>query len=118
MQRMPKRPKQKFVERTADGHFVIHPGRMPYRIKIVDGLPPDRLGDCSDPLAKIKRIRVAKSTRGKKRLEKVIHETLHRMNWWLDEEWVRQTAVLLAELLWEMGYRGDPKAAVQMIDVE
>lgn len=45
--------------------------------------------------------------RGKERLDTVIHELLHQLNWRWSEDKVKGQSKVLAEVLWKLGYRSN-----------
>jgi hypothetical protein len=109
--------RSRYVERRENGDLVIHALDLPYLFRFVK-LPPDRHGDCDPPHKPNRTIRVDSRLTGRTRLRNIIHETLHAGDWYKDEEWIREMANLLGDLLWEIGYRGDPKAAIKLITIE
>lgn len=69
---------------------------------------PDREeahGYCEPPDRKRKRLVVDSRLEGEKRLEIVVHELLHAVFWYLDEDVVDQMAKDIAKVLWDLGYR-------------
>lgn len=62
-------------------------------------------GECDPPNTKGKEIRIRKTLRGEERLEVLIHESLHAVNWSLDEEHVNEISQDIARLLWRLNYR-------------
>lgn len=63
-------------------------------------------GDCAAPTDKGKRIRVASTLRGERRLDVLLHEMLHAGAWNLDESTVSTIASDMSRVLWRLGYRG------------
>lgn len=59
----------------------------------------DNHGDCAEPKATGKRIRVHGGLRGKDFTETVVHECVHAAGWHLTEEYVTQFAADLANIL-------------------
>lgn len=62
-------------------------------------------GACDPPEVAAKEIVIDSTTRGRKRLDTLLHEMLHAANWHLDEEFVTQCAADMAKVLWRLGYR-------------
>lgn len=62
-------------------------------------------GECDDPDALGKEIRILSSLSGKEKLEIVLHESLHAVFWFLAEEVVARVAEDLANFLWRLGLR-------------
>ena len=62
-------------------------------------------GDCEGPHVPNKRIRVDSSLDGEEKLEVILHECLHAADWKASEEYIEQTAIDLASILWRLGYR-------------
>jgi len=64
-------------------------------------------GLCDAPQRKpIPRIRINRELRGVRMLDVLIHEMLHRLGWHIDEDFVAQGAEDMADVLWQLGYRG------------
>lgn len=62
-------------------------------------------GLCDSPDAPNREIVVDSKLRGVERLEIIIHEFIHAVAWWLDEEFVTRWAVDIARELWALGVR-------------
>lgn len=62
-------------------------------------------GYCEPPDRKRKRLAVDKRLVGQHRLEIILHEMLHAVFWYLEEEIVAQMAKDMAKVLWDLGYR-------------
>jgi len=56
-------------------------------------------GDCDDPDAKNKQIRIANNLPMQEEMEVVIHECLHACDWWKDEEWIKQVGEDISHLM-------------------
>lgn len=69
----------------------------------------DKSGYCVNPNFKKKRriISVEACLRDKDELEINIHEFMHACGWFADEEWISESALDIANALWELGYRKD-----------
>lgn len=72
---------------------------------------PSRLatrGDCDGPHIPGKQIRIRAGLTGEDELEVILHELLHAADWNASEEWVHNTALDLARILYRrLGYRRD-----------
>jgi hypothetical protein len=62
-------------------------------------------GECDDPNAIRRRIRIKMGLAPKEELDTLIHELLHASDWHKDEAWVEQVATDIAEVLWKLGWR-------------
>lgn len=70
-------------------------------------LPSDTDGECVPPHRKRTVLRVDCDLTGKDKLETILHEMLHAVDWYKDEEaWVKPVAEQMARALWRLGYRG------------
>ena len=79
-------------------------GRM-WRLRFVPKLT-DRWGDCDDPQAKGRTIRISREAKGRKELEVLIHEMQHACNWvQASEEFIATSSADIANVLWRLGYR-------------
>lgn len=70
-------------------------------LQIGGRVKPDRHGECEPPCNKPRVIRVRGSYRGYEFLDTLIHELTHLAGWHIDEEFIRQFASDLAEILLE-----------------
>ena len=68
-------------------------------------LDDEARGICDSPDAPSREIVIDSKLRGVERLEIVIHEFIHAVAWWLDEEFVTRWAVDIARELWALGVR-------------
>ena len=75
-----------------------------WRVRFVSRPPEGNVGLC-DRTRKTPAIKVWDGLGGVKRLDTIIHETLHAALWDLDEEAIEETATAIAEILWRLGYR-------------
>ena len=73
-------------------------------------------GECDGPTIAGKEIRIDRRLKGMERLEILIHECLHAIDWRADEEHVAQSAADLARTLWRLGYRGTDDADAKGTD--
>jgi hypothetical protein len=80
-------------------------GGKRYRLVYTKALPDSVDGDIDPPHKKGKQIRIDKSLVGEDRLEAELHEALHGLLWWADEETVTIGAKELERMLWRIGYR-------------
>jgi hypothetical protein len=51
------------------------------------------------------KIELSKKLKGKKHLEILTHEHLHLLLPAYDEEWIKEMAKAMSEILWRQGYR-------------
>ena len=94
--------------------IFVSPGKLKERkrkkcsngkAKVVTEEEEEVRGDCDDPSARNKQIRIANNLPPIEQLEVVIHECLHASDWFKDEEWIEEVAVDIARLLWKLGWR-------------
>lgn len=99
-----KRPK--YVKRV-DGIIEIDLFNIVHTLHFVPGksLPKNQVANCDGPHIKNPKLRISRRLHSKNKLEKIIHEFLHKADWHKDEEWVVHVAACLADLLWEV-YHG------------
>lgn len=110
---MPKQiPLKDLVKIKSNGHLSVNILGVLHTLKFEE-TGPEHHGWCDH-----KNLVINKHSRGRKRLETIIHETLHKLDWYKDEEWIVEASRLLATLIWELGYRGDPKNAIKLIEFE
>ena len=62
-------------------------------------------GECDDPIAPHKKIKIKRGLKGMLHLDTIVHETLHACLWMASEEWVAYTATDISKMLWRLGYR-------------
>ena len=103
-------PIKDLVKHTGEGHFEVNILGVLHTLKF-DKTNPKEHGWCDHD-----KLVINKNSRGRRRLDTIIHETLHKLDWHKDEEWVRAAARVLSTLLWELGYRGNPKEAIKLIE--
>jgi len=78
-------------------------GGKRWTLRFVEGLATR--GVCEAPDLPNKEIRIDVELQGEELLEVLIHEQLHALFWYMDEEFVDQGAKDLARSLWRIGYR-------------
>ena len=86
-----------------DIHVTI--GGKRWRLAFVSRLPDGADGDCDGPQVPNKTMRIKRSLADKKKLEVILHESLHAADWHRSEEWVHETAEDLTRILWRLGWR-------------
>lgn len=62
-------------------------------------------GECDSPEAPDKAIYIRKGLTEKVLLETLIHESLHALQWYLDEETVEEAGKDISSFLWRSGWR-------------
>ena len=71
-------------------------------------------GSCDHPKKKDPEILIDKKLSGNEELEVTIHEMLHALAFKMfDEEWVYDSAIDLANALYELGWRKDGRSTME-----
>ncbi len=76
-----------------------------WNLKFVPKLPTGILGECDPPHLKNKQIRILASTENLTRLDTLIHECLHAVDFEIKERTIAHAASDIARVLWTCGYR-------------
>lgn len=63
------------------------------------------LGMTQDPTTKGRRIFIKAGQAPKRELDTLVHEAIHALGWWLDEEYVAKWATDITNMLWKLGFR-------------
>lgn len=101
--------------KLVDGHCDDDPSNVPVRTVTLLGKTwqlrwvsrlKNRWGDCDDPTARGRSIRISREAQGKRQLIVLIHEMMHGCSWPIDEDqYIEPASSDIGTALWRMGYR-------------